>query len=419
VKAVDKHAAPALLPAASKQSGRIRLLQFLNVFGVGGTERQVTNLIRRLDPSRFDVRIGCFARWGEFLEEIEQRSLPIAEYRIRSLYKPVPLKQQLRLCADLRRDGIQILHSYNFYANLFSLPPARLAGVPVTIASIRDIGVYLTAAQKRAQAFACRFVDCVLVNADAIRRWLIGQGCDAEKIAVIRNGIDLSKFTGTRDGERLRGELGVPAHAPLVITLCRLNPQKGIEDFLEAASIVHRRHPDARFLIVGDAFIRDGDEIVPETAYRQSLLRQVERLGLGRHVVFTGFRTDVPELLAEASVSVLPSHSEGLSNTLLESMAAGVPVVATRVGGTPEAIEHGVGGLLVAPHDAAALAEAISAILANDQLARGLAEHGRRRVRASFSLERMVRDTEALYARLLEARTLRAGRMQFERYGTG
>lgn len=395
------------VPVGATPPPRIRLLEFLPVFGFGGTERQVVNLTRMLDRSRFDPQFGCMRRWGHFLDDIERQRIPIAEYRIKSLYKPGTLRQQMRLAASMRHHRIQIAHSYNFYANVFAVPAARFAGVPVVIASIRDTGMgNITPTRQRVHRLACGLADRILVNAEAIRRWLIEQGYNAEKITVIRNGIDLSRFAHPERKNGLRREFDLPEHAPLVVVLARLVPHKGIEFFLEAAAEVSCRHPDARFLVVGDLFSasRRGGAFELDVAYRQALSRRADRLGLAGRVIFTGYRSDIPELLTQAAVSVLPSVAgEGLSNALLESMAAGVPVVATRVGGSSEVIEReGVDGLLVPPRDASELARAICAVLHDPDFARRLGQEAKRRVAEHFSLERMVRETENLYVTLLE-----------------
>ena len=392
-------------------SPQIKLLKFLTLFGCGGTERQVVNLTRALDRTRFEPSIACMRRWGHFLEDIEQQRIPISEYRIRSLYRPDTFRQQLRFAQDMKHSHTQIVHSYNFYANTFAVPAARLASVPVIIASIRDTGMDITPAKIRVHRLICRLADCVLVNAEAVRLWLIEQGYRADKISVIRNGIDLSRFAHPKDGSGLRREFGLPEQAPLVLLLARLTPQKGIESFLEAAAAVSRRRPDARFLIVGDGFVfarrnvaDEPDVAYRDATYRQTLTLHAARLGLGGRVIFTGYRSDVPELLSQVAVSVLPSHSgEGFPNALMESMAAGVPVVATRVGGSPEVVgEDGVAGLLVPPRDPGALAQAIGAVLENRDLAHCLGQEAKRRVAEHFSLERMARETEDLYMTLLE-----------------
>lgn len=379
------------------QPDRIKLLKFATHFAIGGTERHVMNLTKGLDTSRFELHLGCLVRWGEFLNEIEARKIPLTEYRIGSLYGPWTFGQQLRFAGYLKRHRIQIVHSYNFYANLFAIPAARLAGAPVIVASIRDTGAYLTPIRRRAQRLVCRLADRIVVNAEAVRQWLITDGYDPAKIIVIRNGVDLARFE-KRNRPRLRDELELPPRAPVVAMLSRLNRLKGVEFFLEAAAIVAARFREARFLIVGDSVHVERDRtIVKDGAYRAELESCAARLGLGGRVVFTGFRLDVSELLSEAAVSVLPSLSEGLSNTLLESMATGVPVVATRVGGNVEVVEDGMTGLLVPPRDAAALGRAICRLLEDRELASRFGQAGRRRVAEYFSLARMVRETERLY----------------------
>ncbi|HEY3645469.1 MAG TPA: glycosyltransferase, partial [Gammaproteobacteria bacterium] len=210
----------------------IQLVKFLTTFGVGGTEKQVANLTQRMDRRAFDVSFACMSRWGEMITEIEdQQGIEISEYPLESLYELNAFRQQWRFAQALRRDRTQILHSYNFYANVFSLPAAKLAGVPGIVASIRDMGVYLSPMKLRAQKLVCRLADRIVVNAGAIRDWLVEQGYDARKIVVIRNGVDTSRFGARDDGAALRREWDIPAGVPLVMLLARLNPTKGIESF--------------------------------------------------------------------------------------------------------------------------------------------------------------------------------------------
>lgn len=393
-------------PAAGET--KTGLLMFVNGFGMGGTERHVVNVGRAIDRTRFDLHLGCFRRWGHFLGEIESRHVPIWEYPIDSLHNARTLRQQLRFARDLRRLRIRIVHAYNFYPNLFALPAARMARVPLVLASIRDTGVYQTPNQKRAQRLMCRLAHCIVVNAEAVRQWLVEEGFRRDKIVVIRNGVDLSRFGTRGDGPRLRRELGIPPGVPIVAVVTRLHELKGLDYFLQAAAAISGRHPEARFLIVGDRYGLKDRAVVREDAYQAELEAMATHLGIAHRVVFTGFRLDIPELLAEVAVSVLPSLSEGLSNSLLESMAAGVPVVATRVGGSPEAVEDGVSGLLVPPRDASALARGMDALLGDPVLASNLGGAAARRVVDHFSLESMTRELERLYRRLLRGEPLQA-----------
>lgn len=389
-------------PAAD--DGKIRLVTFVNAFAVGGTERHVVNLGKSLDRSQFDVRLACFRRLGQFLDEVEASRLPIWEYPINSLHNSRTLALQWRFARDLRRHRIQIVHTYNFYPNVFALAPARLARGPRVVASIRDTGVYQTPMQKRVQRIACRMAHCIVVNAEAVRTWLIGEGYRPGKIVVIRNGVDLSKFESKSDGPRVRREIGVPQGVPIVAVVSRLHELKGLDDFLAAAALLASRRREVRFLVVGGRLSPKDGIPVKDDAYLDSLARQARHLGISDRVVFTGFRLDVADLMKEVSVSVLPSLSEGLSNVLLESMAAGVPVVTTPVGGSPEAVVDGETGFLVPTRSPGHLARAIDALLADPGLAERMGRAGRRRIVENFSLDSMARATERLYRSLLARR---------------
>jgi len=385
-----------------KPNDRISLLKFLTFFYLGGTERQVMNLAAGLDPERFDLHMGCNGKVGELLEEATALGVPVTEYAIDSLYNIKSMQARLRFARDLRERSIEIVHTYGFYSNLFAIPAARLAGVPIVIASIRDCGETLTPAQKKAQKLFCRMADCILANAEGVRRWLIREGYPARKIQVIRNGIVkpqavVSDGAGRSNGSWLRQELALAPDARLIAVCSRLNPMKGLEYFIDAAASVSRQHTDVRFLIIG------GNGHRSDGTYQAELERYAANRGLENRVIFTGFRTDVARMLPEIDISVLPSLSEGLSNTLLESMAAGVPVIATRVGGTPELVEDGVTGLLVPPRDPAALSQSMTLLLDNLVTARRLGDAGRNYVMSRFSIDKMVADTQSLYVKLLSA----------------
>jgi L-malate glycosyltransferase len=397
----DSKALSAAMSEAVTEPNRIRLLQFITNFGVGGTETHVMNLAQGLPSSRFELHFACLKRSGELLKEIEAIWRPLVEYPINCLYNHNALIEQLKFAKYIKRNRIHIVQTYGFYPNVFAIPAARLAGTPIIVASIRDTVDFLTPMQRRVQKFICRLADRIVVNAEAIRQRLIADGYPQDQVTVIPNGIHLSRFARNGGSSRLRNELGLPPHAPLVAVLARLNRMKGVEYFLEAATIVCRRFPEARFLIVGEGRTVVNNQVV-DSPYKGEMEDYAVRLGLGERVVFTGLRRDVPEVLSEAAVSVLPSLSEGLSNTLLESMAVGVPVVATRVGGNPEVVQDGVTGLLIPPRDPAALAQAICRLLEDPQLARRFGAAGQQRVSAHFSIEQMVSKTERLYVELLK-----------------
>jgi glycosyltransferase involved in cell wall biosynthesis len=358
----------------------MRLLKFVTLFAMGGTERQFVNLALSLDRSRVDVRFGCLRKWGQLVACVEERGIAIDDYGVTSFRSPRVLRAQLRLARNIRRNRIEIVHAYNFYANVFALPAAKLAGAR-TIASIRDMGAYLSPMQRRMQRVACRFADHILVNAEAIREWLVSDGYNADRITVIPNGIDMTRFQPREE----------TVDSPVVGYIGRIERGKGLEDLLAAAAIIVRENAKVRFVVAG---------VANDAAYMTSIEALAASLGIRDRVSFAGYRDDVPRILSQLSVSVLPSLSEGLSNTLLESMAAGAPTVATRVGGTVEAMRDGENGLLVKPSDPHALAAAIQTLLRDRSFALHLASAARQTVADRFSMSRMVERTTHIYEHL-------------------
>lgn len=382
-------------------------MKIVTNFSSGGTEGQVHNLVKVLDHQRFSVQFACLKKYGIFLEDIQLMQIPVREFPIRSYFHPKTWWQLVKMAAFMRAQRTQVSHSYNFYSNVIAVPAARLAGVPVVLASIRDRGIYLTPMQKKVQKWVCNLADRVLVNAESIREWLIEQGVPENKIVLIRNGIELSLYGQTDSSADIREELGIPPAARLVIMLARLNPQKGIDEFLHAAAIVRKQHPDVHFLVVGDKLEFKDGAVVSDIDYHSCLHRLTETLQIGHCTWYTGHRTDVPALLAQSCISVLPSHSEGLSNSLIESMAAGLPLVATDVGGNPELVKHDVNGFLVPVMDHESLASAISTILSDASLASRFGKASRRLCEEQFSMSSMADATQQIYLNELEKRDCR------------
>ncbi|MBB3047825.1 glycosyltransferase involved in cell wall biosynthesis [Litorivivens lipolytica] len=374
-----------------------KVLKVLPNYCKGGTEGQVLNLIANLDNQLFDISSACFSRSGNILSEFESLVSSITEYPINKLYHPLTLLKQLHFAADIRKQQYQIVHSYNFYANCFSIPAAKLAGVPVVIASIRDQGVYLSPAKKRVQKVICNLADRILVNADSIRSWLLEEGYSEPKITVIKNGIDLSLYDSNMANQSIREEFSIPQDAPLIVMLARLNPQKGFDDLIAAAEKLKQRHPTACYMIVGANKILIGDQYVDDQTYLNQLKSMTAKAGVDHAFIFTGHRQDTAAILAAADISVLPSHSEGLSNSILESMAAGTPVVATRVGGTPELIQHGANGLLIPVKSPDLLAQALDTLITDSALRQALGAKGRCTAEREYSIEKTARDTSVLY----------------------
>ena len=350
-------------------------------FETGGSERQFVALARSLNPAAFRMHLGCIQRRGAFLAGLgDVPEFPLGG----SLYGLKSMWTRLRLAQYLRRNNIAIAHSFDFYSNLTLIPAAKLAGVPVVIGSQRQLGNLLSRTKLRVQAAIFDGCDVVVCNSRAAAGYLVEQGLRESRIAVIGNGLPASAFAETPPAlPRRPGVLRIGM-------IARMNTRsKNHRVLLRAAVQLRSKFSCLEFLLVGDGPLR------PE------LEREAESLGLKTHVSFLGDRRDIPALLASFDVSVMPSTSESLSNVILESMAAGVPVVASRVGGNSELVASDR-GILVAPDDDKALADASERLLRDAALRACLGRNARQFAWANFRMEHIGQRYEQLYAELLE-----------------
>jgi glycosyltransferase involved in cell wall biosynthesis len=234
-----------------------------------------------------------------------------------------------------------------------------------------------------------RQVDCFICASDAIRAMLIADGIPASRAVTIHEGIDLGRVAAAPPAN-LHADLWLPHHAPIVGNVAALVPHKGHRHLIEAAAIVVKTIPDARFVIAGEGELRP------------ALERQIKEHHLEKHVFLLGFRPDVLSVHKAFDVFVMSSVTEGLGTSLLDAMASGKPIVATTAGGIPEVVADGETGLLVPARDHEAMANAIMTLLGDEGLRRAMGAAGKARVRDRFSAERMVQDTLAVYQRVAQ-----------------
>lgn len=341
-------------------------------------------LARRLDRGRFQVHLACFRRGGPWLARAEAHAASVVEFPIRSFRDPATLGQMRAFARWCRRTGIAVLHATDLYANIFALPAAAAARVPVRIGNRREINpdkrAGLIALQRAAYACASRVAANSRAAADRLRR----ERVPARKITVIPNGLDIEAFAPRSLPSRLRR----------VITVANLRQEKAHEVLFEAAASILRGYPDAEFWIVGGGVRRD------------ELTALAGRLGIAGRTRFFGHRDDVPALLAESDIFVLPSRSEAFPSGVIEAMAAGLPVVVTGVGGNLELVRHRQNGLIVPPGDAAAIEASIRELIESPGQAAALGRAARASVEHRFSFERMVSAFEHLYRSEFEAVSL-------------
>jgi glycosyltransferase involved in cell wall biosynthesis len=367
----------------------VKVLVFQNRFLIGGQERQTVLHLRTMDRDAWRPVVACLHLEGEHLADLEAIGVVPESLEIRKMVRPSTAWRVMQLAQRIRREGIGIVHAQDFYTNVLGTLAARLAGVPSIVTRV-DLRHNLGAAKRAALTTMSRMATRVLVNAVCIRDLAIGEGVGSDRVAVVRNGVDLAAF----DAAQARPAASpVPDLArPTVVNVANMHhPVKGQEDLLFAFREVVRHAPDAQLVFVGDGVRR---------VYLEKLVRE---LGLVAHVRFLGHRLDVPALLAGAAVVVSASYAEGISNAVLEGLASAKPVVATAVGGNPELVRDGVTGRLVPPGAPAQLAGRLVELLADREAARRMGAAGRALVEREFSVEQMKLSYDALYRACLDA----------------
>ena len=373
----------------------------------GGTEKHVLDLASHLDRRRFSPRVVSTAGGGAMEAEMTGRGIPvhILDYRGLSLHlsRALPLSREARgffrsferILADHR---ISVLHTYLPAANVMGMAAAIRNRTRVRIVSKRALcrykeGHFVYSVFEDLSNLAA---DAVLVNSRAVAEDVLRSERFVEgKMFLVHNGVDIPRDTPGGERPPIPPDLGLPTGTLPIACVANLYPYKGHKDLVDGASIVVKTIPQARFLLVG----QDGGA-------GEALRRMIASQGLEKKVLLPGARTDVDVILAASEFVVHPSHEEGFSNVILEAMGAGKAVVATRVGGNPEAVSDGETGLLVPPGDPGALASAILELLRDPERADAMGRAGRERARERFSMEAMVTAVEETYLQLLEGETL-------------
>jgi glycosyltransferase involved in cell wall biosynthesis len=373
----------------------ISVLYLITELNVGGAEKVVANLATQLSKRGHNVLVACLFDPGPIADEIIAAGVPVVNLGMRG---KGDLRVVFRLLRLLRIEGIQVLHSHLFHANLLAPIVGRIANIPIIIATRHSADIY-GRRREWVSSWVRRLCDAVVAVSEEVRdEELRSSHLPPSKMIVIPNGVEIQAHAqlDRTNIVALRGELGIPPNVPLIGTVASFKDYKGHTYLIDATVRILEQFPNAKVLFVGDGPLRT------------QLENKVEVLDLTDAIVFTGIRRDVRELLTLLDLFVLPSLSEALPVAVLEAMAAGRPVVATSVGGVPEAVVNGVTGLLVPPRNPTALAEAIVSLLSGPELRQQMGQAGRERVLQHFSVEQMVERTQTLYEQLLDAKGLRS-----------
>ena len=362
---------------------RIPVLLMVGTLGPGGTERQAVEIAKNLDRGRFVPHMACTDAGGFRARELRDAGIPILELPLRSLLSRSYFASAGMLRHYLRRHNIRLVHSFDFGTAIFAAPLCRLWGGTVVLASQRGHRETFPPKYRKLLKVSDLTAHGFVANCEAMRRHLM-EDCriSKRKVRVCYNGIDLDRFPARvfPSSDRM----------PVTGTVALLRPEKGLETLLDAFAEVHRRDPEMRLRIIGDGPLQE------------SLQARSRSLFDGAEVCSFEPATDaVSARLHELDIFVLPSLSEAFSNSLMEAMACGCAVVASRTGGNPELVKDGETGLLFTPGDPLDLADKLSRLLRDDALRRTLAEAGQEFLRGRFSMQASARSMERIYEEFL------------------
>mgnify|MGYP001040938267 CR=1 FL=1 len=367
-----------------------KVLHLITELNTGGAQKALVRLLARLDRQRFSPAVVCLYNGdGAVSHEIRDLGVPVTDLGMTAKWRWDAFWRLYRL---LRRERPVILHTWMFHANLPGRLLGQVVGIPVVITSRRNVNIG-GSIREWLTRWTAGLDDKVIAVCEQARQAEIERAqIPPQKVVTIHNGCDVKGFSQVpaEASAQIREALAIPPDVSLIGSIGRLHPQKDFAALLTAVPKIQEQNPDIHLLLVGEGELRD------------DLEAQSQLTGLARLVTFAGYRTEIPEILGALDVFVLPSLWEGMPNVVLEAMAAGLSVVATAVGGTPEVVVDGITGLLVPPYDSDALAEAINRLLCDPDLRHRMGQAGRTRIEHHFSIEETVQRTEELYMKLLK-----------------
>jgi glycosyltransferase involved in cell wall biosynthesis len=354
-----------------------------------GTEKQLLLLIKYLDRTKFKPYL-CVLRTSVWLNE-EFSECPLFEVGINSFKSPKSYLNIFRFGRFLKEESIDLVQTHFRDANFAGIIAAKLAGVKKIIGTRRNQGYWMNGTEFFFQKILNRWVDVIVVNSESTKRWVLEkESFPDNQIMVIHNGLELDRFSVELSVKKsVRNQLGIADSAIAVVIVANLRPVKGIDIFIQSAALVLGKYPEACFYIIGEG--KD----------RGNLEKLSRHLGIADSIIFLGRQENVYNLLPAFDIGVLTSHSESFSNSIIEYLASGLPVVCTDVGGAREAVQDGVNGFVVNPGDSKALFSKIQEIILNGTC-EDMGGESRKKAQDFFSHQNMVCSTETFYLKVFK-----------------
>jgi glycosyltransferase involved in cell wall biosynthesis len=393
VTSAEVHSHPRLHGHTAERSGRVPVAFVIDNMGLGGTELNAVRTAERLDRARFDLRVVCIGADGPLSDRYRAMGVPVVRIELRSMYGPTMLSAGLRFVRYLRDEHIQIVHAHDMYSNVFATVWARVAGTPVVIASRRWWHSLPNRKLRLGNAAAFRMAGAVLANSPQVARSVLETThLPPGRVWTVTNFADDDAFLPVTPEARLRQRRAweISDDALVVGCVARLVPVKDHATLVDAFAQVRAEHPNVHLVLIGDG------------ECRSRLEGQVARLGLSGAVTFTGELRGGGNHHRAFDISALTSLSEGFPNSLVEAMAAGIPVVATAAGGNVDAVADGVTGFLVPPGNAGDLALALRRLVESTTLREAFGTAGRDRARSMYRAAPALLALQSMYDTLLE-----------------
>lgn len=365
----------------------IRILYIHHTFRNQSGSFLLWNIAKRIDRKKYKVFAVCLREGGPYESKLKAIGVEVKNFDMKSL---LDVRIIFSLVRYIKQNGIDIVETAVFPSDVYGRISAKLAGVPIIISTMHRVEDHKQEPIYRALFFADTLTMSLTTRLIAVsragKRYLVSwHKIQPKKISVIYNGLDADDYKLSIDRDEYKAALGIDRDIPTIVFVGRLVELKGVSFLLKAAASILKDGVSVQFVLAGDGPLKE------------RLIEEARVLGISEHVHFIGFRKDIPKILSITDILVVPSLWEGLPLTVLEAMFAGKAIIATRVGGIPEAITDGECGILICPRDVNAISDGILRLIKNPEKRKQLGDNAKQKAMQYFGVERMVNEYTNIY----------------------